>query len=130
MKNIEGNKAFIVFTTNSSISPECEVKYATSSYKTFVKSVIGCYKGVIEQSLVVSMGGETDDAKTFQRVVATARAFKQKYLLLVDTQRVGWLIDCKTLEEKCIGNWREVSPMKADTLDCYTKDGAKYWACV
>jgi len=67
---------------------------------------------------------------TLEHVLNLARDYNQESVLLLDNQRSGWLVFCDDEHQEYLGTFKEVSPMRADTLDAYTKDNGRYYACV
>ena len=101
-----------------------ELSIVRSNLGNDARPVEGVYKGKHERAYIVPLIDTT-----LNDVLKLAREFDQESILFLDNQRQGWLHYCDRCLSDYLGTFKEVSPMVADTLDTYTKDGVKYYAC-
>jgi len=83
--------------------------------------VLGCYKGVVEESI------RLEGNRGFDLALMLAELNKQESILAVDSLGNAHLVFVESLNEQSIGVWQESSRDEALSLEAYSKIDGKYF---
>ena len=121
-KSKSGRQGFIVFSIPSADIEA--VRQYLSIAKIKYKDVLGVYKGVREESLLVSDRHEGV-------VMQLCKQWNEESILYVDAFRHSYLRYMEDDRVQRLGIWEQVLPSEIKTLDAYTFDyeSATYWVC-
>ena len=118
---------FVLFSIETKLTAHNREKPIVESRlaKYGFKKVLGSYKGILENSYLVSC--KEDDA--LKEVLDLANEFYQESILIVDeTGKATLQYLSSPANATIIGRWTSVSALDAQSLDNWTLDGTDYYS--
>lgn len=107
---------FIIMAANGR---ESEFKSWLTSQGFFFNSIIGCYKGVKEESFKIKLNIETID---FALLLRKAQEYSQESILTLDNKNRAELVFVNDLKRQPLGIFHRVPKHVAETKDAYSFD--------